>query len=61
MTDGADIVQVKNLRTPADLQARIAHLGIALPVDEVVEVGPSHPASLPRRAHPTGGARTDQE
>lgn len=34
----ADIVQVKKLATPADLRARAEHLGIDLPVDDVVEV-----------------------
>ncbi len=34
-----DIVQVKRLRTPADLRARLAHLGVQLPVDDLVEVG----------------------
>jgi 2,4-dienoyl-CoA reductase-like NADH-dependent reductase (Old Yellow Enzyme family) len=33
-----DIVQVKKLRTPADLRARAEHLGISLPLDDVVEV-----------------------
>ncbi len=36
---GVDIVQVKRLKTPADLRDRAAHLGIGLPVDDTVEVG----------------------
>ncbi len=34
-----DIVQVKRLKTPADLRARAALLDIDLPVDDTVEVG----------------------
>lgn len=35
----ADIVQVKRLKTPADLRARAARLGIELPLDDAVEAG----------------------
>ncbi len=34
-----EIVQVKRLKTPADLRARVTALGLELPVDDSVEVG----------------------
>lgn len=38
MTDAVDIVQVKRLTAPADLRARLEHLGAPMPVDDTVEV-----------------------
>ncbi len=35
--NATDIVQVKRLQTPADLRARVAALGVELPVDDAVD------------------------
>lgn len=43
--DPIDVVQVKKLRTPADLRARARHLGIDLPVDDAVD--PAGPLAQP--------------
>jgi 2,4-dienoyl-CoA reductase-like NADH-dependent reductase (Old Yellow Enzyme family) len=47
MAAADDIVQVRTLRTPADLRRRLDALGLGLAVDEAVEPAPAGPLAQP--------------